>query len=198
MALSLNLIGYNPVCAALASGVARAWIFDPEDFDFTQAVPDADGSVQPYTAVALRTGATALLGAKMFPIGFSRKEAEYTYKQSLKNGASKYEHQLELSVRKLTQGLANFSSKLDAASVCGGVGVAFQLNDGTIFVSGERFINGAAINIPFDMVQDGSSGGTGKELDDKNGATIILKGDANRMLYEYTGGVQSLITLQGA
>ena len=193
----LNPPVYNRACAATAGGIARVWLFDGNDFDFTQTAP-ASGStaVMPYSAVALATGATALSGAKMYPIAFEKKTAEHTFKQSKKGSSSKYEHQLEFKLPDISQMITNWNKAVDDIGVCGGLGIAIQYNSGKIFIAGERIVNGLPVDVPMDMVQDGSSGTSGKLMDDENAETVILKGDYPRKLYEFTGGVASLISMQ--
>lgn len=195
MALSINILPFNRICGPTFGGLARVWLFDPADFDFTQAVPGVGGA-NPYSAVALATAAAGNAAAKMYPIVFDKKTAEYTFKQSRKGCSVKYEHQLELKLSDLSQLITNWNAALDAAGCCGGLGILMQLNSGKMFVAGERVVNGAPIEIPLDMVQDGSSGSTGKLIDDENAETVILKGDYTRKLYEFTGGVASIMALE--
>jgi hypothetical protein len=44
-------------------GVSRAWLFDPQDFNFTAGPNNPDGTPSGYNAVALRVGTGAVLGA---------------------------------------------------------------------------------------------------------------------------------------
>ncbi len=193
--LCTTLRPYNRTCGPTSGGVARLWIFDADDFNFTQAAADPSGA-KPYSAVALRPGATAAGGARMFPIKFEKDEAEYTFKQSRKGCSVKYEHQLEFKLADLSQLITNWNAAIDAAGCCCGIGIVVQLNSGKIFVAGEKWVNSAAIDIPLEMKQDGSSGTSGKLKDDFNGETVIIKGDHMRKLYEYSDKVQSIIDLQ--
>lgn len=274
--LSVKLRPMNKPCVTTSGGVARVWVFDPEDFSFTQANDDAITGPQPYTAIALRTGgtggaatasitgdavtsvtvgtpgtgyivppivtftggggtgatavanvvggvivsitvtaggtgyttaptvvitavgATAAGGARMYPINFSKKgnEAEYTYKQSRKGSANKVEHQLQFFVNDLDQLITQWNQAIDNAGACGGVGLAIQLNSGKIFIAGEKYVGNNPVNVPLLMTQDGSSGTSGKLFDDQNGQDTILKGDCGRTLYEFTGGLSSILALQ--
>jgi hypothetical protein len=141
------------------------------------------------------SGATATGGAKMFPIGFSKNgnEAEYTYSQSRNGSSVKYEHQLEFFVSDLDQLIAQWNQSIDDAGACGGIGLAVQLNSGKIFIGGEKWINDDPIDIPLLFRQDGSTGTSGKLYDDPNGQTTIIKGDYKRNLYEFTGGLATLV-----
>ncbi|KAA5532649.1 hypothetical protein F0919_17870 [Taibaiella lutea] len=198
MSLCVKLKPYNRTCSATTGGIARVWIFDGEDFDFTQAAPAVDGTVAPYTVIALSEDAVAADGALMYPIRFDKKTAEYTYTQS-RNGCSvKYAHKLEFQLAELSQLIANWNIAVDKAGCCCGVGLVIQMNSGKILIAGEKYVNGAAISIPLEMQQDGSTGTSGKLMDDPNSQTAIMVGDYNRPLFEYTGTVQSIIDLETA
>lgn len=196
--LQFKLRPINRVCKGLSGGVARIWIYDPEDFAFTQAADDAVTGPQPYTAIALRTGAVAEDGAKLFPIPFSKKgnEAEYRYTQSRKGRANKVEHNLEFFLDDIDQTLAQWNKAVDDAGACNGIGMLIQLNSGKILVAGEKWIGTTQVDIPLVMTQDGSTGTSGKLYDDPNGQTTLMKGDYSRNLYEFTGGLASLIALE--
>jgi hypothetical protein len=273
--LGVTLRPLNKVCKTTSGGVARVWIFDPEDYSFTQAPDDPVTGPQPYSAIALRSGgtgatgtvtaaagvvtaisvtaggtgyivpplvvisgagtgatavanivggvvvsvtitaggtgytgtptvaftavgATVLGGARLFPINFSKKgnEAEYTYKQSRKGSANKVEHQLQFFLNELDQLTTQWNKAVDDAGACSGIGMIIQLNSGKVFVAGERYVGNNPINVPLLMVQDGSSGTSGKLFDDQNGQETVLKGDNGQTLYEYTGGLASLVALQ--
>lgn len=180
-------------CGGTTGGVSDAAIFDPSDFNFTQAAA-VSGVAQPYTAIALRAGATAVGGAKVFLINFQQDEAEYTWKQSVKGCSVKYEHQLTLQLNNNSQDLTTFLQSLDAAGCCCGLGVIIRLNSGKIFVMGEKYVGGSAIP-RFTIKQDGSDGTSGKLFDDANVGNLILKGSYTRPLYEYTGTWASIEAL---
>lgn len=143
-------------------------------------------------------GATAAGGAKMFPISFSKNgnEAEYTYTQSRNGTSVKYEHQLEFFTANLDQLQTQWNQAVDAAGACSGIGLVMQFNSGKIFVAGEKWINDNPVDIPLLIRQDGSTGTTGKLLDDPNGQTSILKGDYVRTLYEFTGGLNAITAME--
>lgn len=132
-------------------------------------------------------GASLAGGGKMYLISFQADEAEWTWKQSVKGCAVKYEHEFVLQMPENEQGLTNFLETLDAAGCCCGLGIAVRLNSGKVFLAGEKYVNGSSIP-RFTMKQDGSDGTSGKLFDDFNGANLHLKGSYSRNLYEYTGG----------
>lgn len=195
MALCSKLLALTIACAGLSGGVSRIWLFDGMDFDFTQAAFNTTTGHQPYTAVAYTPGAL-LAGGYMFPLQFERNEAEFRYKQSRKGSNTKYELETEFKTPDVGQNLLNWNYFLDAAGVCCGVGIIVQLNTGRMLVMGERVVNGDPIDIPVYMAQDGSSGGSGKLMDDFNGQTTILKGDSKMLPIEYTGLVADIIALE--
>lgn len=183
--ICVKLSGYTRACGGVTGGISDMTIFDPNDFDLTQAT--VAGVKGPYTAVALRTGATSAGGAKVFPLSFQQDEAEWTWKQSVKGCAVKYDHEFKYQLPENGQTLTNFLEALDAASCCCGLAGFMRLNSGKIFVFGEKFVNGSSIT-RFSVKNDGSEGGSGKLYDDFNGGNITLKGAYSRNLYEYSGG----------
>jgi len=193
--LCIKLKSFDRACGPTTGGVSRIWIFDREDFNFTQAATDANGDKPVYTAVALRAGATADDGALMFPIKFEAKEAEYKYAQSRKGSSVKYEHSLEFLLPDLGHFITQWNEKVDAASVCCGIGLIVELNSGKIIVLGEKYVNAAPIT-DWKIEQNGSSGTSGKLYDDVNGQTTALKGDYKRGAYEYSGGVAAIVALE--
>lgn len=183
--LNVKLQSFSQACRANTGGISDVLVFDPADFDFTQVAPVA-GVKQPYSAVALNTGATAVGGAKVFNISFTQDEAEWTWKQAAGKGSSKFDHEFVFQLQENSQTLTTFQEALDAAGVCGGLGMIIRLNTGKIFVAGEKVVNGSSIP-RFTLKQDGSEGGSGKLYDDFNGGNIHLKGSYNRNLYEFSG-----------
>lgn len=181
--LCVTLTAYKRACSGVTGGLSRLWVFDPADFDFTQAKTD-----DPYTVVARRMGAAT---AKMYPIKFQFKEAERTWKQSVKSCSVKYEHEIKAQLPQLSNDLTVFLKTLDSAGCCCGLGFVIQHNDGKIFVMGEKYVN--ATSIPFfEVKMDGSDGASGKLYDDFNGANMVIKGDYSRELYEFTGGASAI------
>jgi hypothetical protein len=184
--LCVTLKGFVKACGSVTGGISDIGVFDPEDFDFTQAAPVA-GAAQPYTALALRSGATTGTGGKVFLVSFQVEEAEHTWKQSRKGCSVKYEHEFHFQLNENSQTLTAFLQAMDAAACCCGLGIVIRYNSGKIYIAGEKYVN--AVAIPrFTIVQDGSDGTSGKVFDDFNGGNIIFKGSYSRGLYEYTGG----------
>ncbi|MVT11382.1 hypothetical protein [Chitinophaga tropicalis] len=187
--LCVLLQEYNRACSGVAGGISDIAIFDPSDFNFTQTT-----ATSPYSAVALRAGATAENGGKFFIINFQYREAEWTWKQSKNGCASKYEHEFKFQLAENSNTLTNFLQALDAASCCCGIGIAARLNSGKIIIAGEKYVNASSIT-KFVVEQDGSDGGSGKELDNPNVGNILLKGNYSRNLREYSGTWASIEAL---
>lgn len=181
--LCVTLKSYSAPCQATTGGLSDIWIFDPADFNWTQ-----DNETKSYTAVTRRDGATAEGGAKMFPIKFQRKEAEYKFKQS-RNGCSvKYETDIDAQLPKLGQELTNFLSTLDNAGCCCGLGIVFRTNSGEIFVIGEKYVNDKSIPY-FELVMDGTEGGSGRKFEDFSGAKVMFKAEYNRAANQFIGDI---------
>lgn len=196
MSLCVKLTSNTRTCAAASGGVARIWLFDGADFDFTQAAA-VSGVAQPYTAVALTTAAALLTDAKMYKVDFMIGTAQYSYKQSSKGGFfTKYEHSLTFQSPDLSQLAATWNQAIDKAGLCCGISAAILFNTGRILIAGEKSVNAAIVPVPFRIAQDGSSGDSGKLFDDPNAYTTMLKGDYGRALYEFTGGVAALTALE--
>lgn len=191
--LCVTLTSYNAPCGITSGGVSDIWVFDPSDFDWTQAT--VSGVVGPYTAVALRTGAVQASGAKMFPMKFQRKEAEFKFKHTITGCSVKYDFEIMAQLPNLSQDLTNYLSSLDSAGCCCGLGLVVLLNSGKMFVLGERYVNDTRIPY-FEVKMDGTEGGSGKKFEDFNGANVMFKGEFGRMAYEFTGGVQAIEDFQ--
>lgn len=197
MSLCVKLLKYNRNCQSTSGGIAKTWLFDGEDFDFTQAAA-VGGVAAPYTAISLRDGADPEQGALMFPVTFDKKSAEYTFTHS-RNGCSvKYEHRLEFQLSELSQLLTNWNKAVDAAGCCCGIGIVILMNNGKIFIMGEKYVNDEVLPVPLEMQQNGSTGTSGKLMEDFSGQTVVMLGEFNRALYEYTGTVQSIVDLETA
>jgi hypothetical protein len=195
--ICVKLKKYDVACAPTTGGISRLWIFDRDDFDFTQGAADADGNKPVYTAIARRAGATADGGGNLFPVLFQYKEGSYSYTQSLNNGTSvKYEHNLEFLLADVSHFITQWNEAVDRASSCCGIGVIVELNSGKVLVLAEKYVNGASIR-EWRMQQNGSTGTTGKLFEDANGQTTKLVGDFNRGAYEFTGGTAALEALEG-
>ncbi|WP_143159808.1 hypothetical protein [Chitinophaga jiangningensis] len=178
------------MCGPTSGGISDLAAFDPADFNFTQAVDD-DST---YSAIALREGATAENGAKMFGISFQEGEAERTWKQSRKGASVRYDHEVKFQANRLSKELTSWLIMMDAASSCAGVGLVIRHNSGEIFVLGERFVN--AKEIPRWKVEMADSDGTsGKVFDDFNGGNIVFKGAYTREACVYTGDWSTITDL---
>lgn len=138
-----------------------------------------------YTQTAFSGGVTGTVG-KMFNVSFLRDEAEWAWKQSVKGCSVKYEHTFTFQLPENSQNLTTFLQALDAASCCCGLGLIIRLSSGKIFVCGEKWVNNSA-QPRFTVLNNGSSGTSGKLYDDFNGGTIVLTGPYSRSLYEYAG-----------
>ncbi len=190
--LTIKASAYQPTCGQNSGGISRVWVFDPADFDWTQ--PTALGS---YSAVALAGTATVLGGSGFFPIKFNYLEGELKSTQTLKGASNKYAHTLTLQVPVFGAELTVFLSHMQEASSCNSLGFVIEMNNGVIMVMGESIVNSDIIP-NFRVVMDGTDGGSGKAFDDNNGATLMFKGDYSRPLYDYSGGVSTIIALEGA
>ena len=185
--LCVTLTAYTRPCGGVSGGVSNIWIFDPSDFNFTQtAAGDA------YTVAARRTGATAVGGALMFPVKFQSKESEFKFKHTVNGCSVKYEFEMSAQLPDLSNDLTNFLSALDSAGCCCGLGIAVLFNTGKLFIIGEKYVNDSLIPY-FEVMMNGTEGGSGKKFEDFNGANVMFKGEYNRMAREFTGGV-SVIT----
>lgn len=191
--LCVTLTSYNAPCGVTSGGVSNIWVYDPADFDWTQTT--TAGVVQPYTALALRPTATEIGGAKMFPVKFQNKEAEFKFKHSINGASVKYEFDLMAQLPNLSHDLTNFLRSLDSAGICCGLGIVILLNSGKIFVLGERFVNNQLLPY-FEVKMDGSDGTSGKKFDDFNGANVMFKGEYSRMAYEFSGGLSVILGFQ--
>jgi hypothetical protein len=189
--ICVNLKAYQRACGGVTGGISDIMIFDPNDFNFTQAT--VGGVVGAYTALTTRAGANNATNPLMFAVSFLEKEGERTWKQSVKGCSVKYEHEVKLQLPQLSHSLTNFLQSLDAAGCCCGLGVIIRHNDGKIFVMGEKYVNATSI-AKFTVKLDGADGTSGKLFDDFNGANVLLKSEYSRELYEYTGTWASLET----
>lgn len=196
--LCTNTYQYIRSCAPVSGGVSRAWFADPDDWNFTQAAAAAAVGgylVKPgYSVLARRAGATAP-DAILIPIPFQIDEAQYTFKQSTKGCSTKYEHEFKCQLPQLSNNLTNLLMSWDASGCCCGLLIIIEMNDGKIFVIGEKYVNTTVI--PRFMVRhDGSDGDSGKVYDDFNGANVSFKANYSRPPFEYTAAVSTLIAFE--
>ncbi len=192
--LVLNINGYTITSGYSATNLAGViTITAPAGLGATvnghELVIDDEGMVTSRTAFAGGVNGTGL--GKMYMISFLRDEAEWTWKQSVKGCSTKYEHAFNFQLPENSQNLTTFMEALDAASCCCGLGMAIRLNDGKVFIAGEKYVNGTSIS-RFSIVNNGSNGTTGKLYDDFNGGNMILAGSYSRSLYQFTGGWEDI------
>lgn len=195
--LSITLKSFDRECAATSGGVSKVWIYDRDDWNFTQAAADVDGNLPAYDAIARRVGADAASGALLFPVIFQDKEAEYRYTQSLTGSSVKYDHILEMLLPDIGHFITQWNQKVDAAAACHGIGIIVRLNSHKTLVLGEKYVNDAEID-EWKMKQNGSTGTSGKLREDPNGQTTLLTGDFDRGAYEYSGTLASLTAFESA
>jgi hypothetical protein len=145
---------------------------------------EATGTIT-FTKTNFAAGVTGT-GGKMFNVTFLRDEAEWTWAQSVKGCSVKYEHTLTFQLPENSHNLTTFLEALDAASCCCGLGLIIRLTSGKVFVAGEKWVNDSEIT-KFTILNNGSTGTSGKLYDDFNGGTLKLVGPYSRSLYEYGG-----------
>ena len=189
--LCVTLKGYVRACAPTTGGLSAAWVFDPSDFDFTTGTSGANS----YASVARRTGATAVGGAKMFPINFMVDEGSFKTTQKANAGFSSWDYELSLQLQQLSQDMSDFVNQLAVAAICCGLGLIVQLNDGSLIVMGEKYVNAAQIP-RWVMKMDGTVFDTGKTFTEFNGATLVLKGTYSRAPNFFTGGIAAITALE--
>jgi len=190
MSVCAKLIRYRQsTCQGVSGGIAKIYVFDPEDFNFTQAAP-VSGVIQPYTAISATSGTP-----KIYEIKFQRNEAEYSFDQSSKGGYyTLYKHKVTATVPDISMRTVQWNTLIDLAGECCGIGLIIVLNSGRIIVMGEKYVNTTELPIPFFCYQDGSKASSGKKFDDENSNTVSLNGEYNRALIEFTGGTSALTT----
>lgn len=193
--LCVKLKSYNAACGATSGGVSNVWFYDPTDYNFTQAAAGADGTPGTYTAITLREGATLAGGAKMFPVKFQRKEAEFLMKQTVAGCSVKWDYEFNAQLPNISHDLNTFLMSLDAAGCCCGLGMIVRYNSGKIFVAGERFVNGEEIPY-FELKQDGTELNSGKTFSDFNGAMMAIKGEYGRPAFEFSGLISIITDLE--
>lgn len=185
--------GYARQCDPNSGGVAAVWVADSSDFDWTNA---GGTNTCVYSAVGLRGGATILDGSGFFPIGFDIYEGELKTGHSVKGSSNKYGNSLMVQLPVWGKEAGIFAAKMQKASACGSLLFVVQQNNGRIMVMGESYVNGIKIP-PFRVIMDGTEFESGKQFDDINGAKFMFKGDYTRPLFEFTGGVDAIIALEG-
>lgn len=194
--LLVQVSGYTKQCEPNSGGISRIFVFDPADMDFTQSAITAPG-LAPYTAVALMAGATILGGSGFFEIGFDHMEADLKAPHSVKGSSQKFTHTLSMQIPGESQRLTNFLYAMMSALMCTSLGFVVVYNNGKIKVMGEKIVNAAELPALFRVIMDGTEIDSGKAMDDPNGAKVVFKGDYNRPLNEFTGGLSAILALKG-
>lgn len=190
--LSVNVQGYSPACSPTVGGADLLLVGDAADFDFTEGAPDSNGNPTGYSAIARRSGATTSGGAYLYEIKSLQDSIMVEISQANSDfSSSEYQYVVGAKLAKMSQAMTNFNKKMDAASVCGQLVFVWRNNDGSIFVAGEKFVNGVQV-IRFRFRQDGSKIGNGKKFSDFNGQDLSFKASYLRAPYEFTGGIGSI------
>ena len=153
------------------------------------------GYTTPPTAALATSGATIAGGGCMYPFNFFENTGEYIFDNPISElGTKKFNHSLVGTMINITQSLNNYLNTLGDAGSCCGLGIVFELNSGTLFVMGERYV-GNVEQRRFKITMS-SKGGSGKKFEDNNYADVTFAGDYTRALYEFTGGVGSILAFQ--
>jgi hypothetical protein len=169
-------------------------MFDPADFDWTTVTTPAVANS--YDTVDLRTGATAPAAA-MFPVSFQIDEASLKATQKVVGCSNSFDFELSFQLPQLSQELTDFLNQIAAAACCCGLGLVVEMNDGKIFVLGERYVNGDLIP-RWIMKMDGTTLDSGKTFTEFNGAILLLKGSYSRAMNEFVGGASAIEALEPA
>ena len=186
---------YTAPCVGNSGGVARAWVFDPADFTWTQAAATAANPLPPYTAVALMAGATLVGGSGFYNIPFYYLTADYKATHSRKNTTNKWAHQFSCMMPQINKDLTEFIANMQAVGTCSSLGLVIEDYNGTITVVGEGYVNGTPIPALWRMLMDGTEETTGTAIDDDNGVKLVIKGDYNRKAVQFTGGLAAILAL---
>jgi hypothetical protein len=184
--LSCQVQGYTRLCAPVSGGVAELYVGDANDFVFTSGAPDSKGNPTGYDVIALRAGALTASGAFLYKIDSLDETLGVDVTQTNTDGSSSYEYTISARLAQVSQAMANFNYKLDAAALCCQLIFVWRSNDTKIFVAGEKFVD-TDIIVPFKLKNDGSKFTFGKKHTDFNGQDLSVKGNYSRMPYEFTG-----------
>lgn len=190
---------YKTPCGTISGGYSELFWFDPDDINFTQAVPSATLLHPPYTALAFRdngegegaTPVTTALGAGLFPIDIEEETGTFKATQSISGRSIKWDYEIGGEVAKVGNAMTNFFARLDIASICSNIGLVIVDNTGAILIVAEKWVNNKIIP-KFKMKNDGSEMHIEATMGDKNGATLSLKGVYSRGPIEFTGGRAAL------
>ena len=159
-------------CESRSGGLVKLFAANRDDVDvFTL-------SGGKYTAVAMNGGAV------FFEFEFEQDTAERRENGSIENGSSKYIHEIEFFIPKLTTDNRNRLQELMDASPCGVIFIAEDAN-GLKWVVGysEKFLKKRALRLQSDASL------SGKTFTDLNGSTIIMLNEDTTKDVEFTGVV---------
>lgn len=189
--LCIALASYSRACASVTGGINRIWIWDPADWTFTYTTT--------YTALARMTGATFVGGAIMAAVSFENKTAQYTSKRTSTGPCRyKYEHKIVADLPQLNSTANIWLKSLDDAGCCCGLGVIFEMNDGTIFVMGEKYIATVALTPKFEITHGDTEQDSGKLFDEFNGTRLAISGEYFRPLRTFSGNVSVIVGFETA
>lgn len=136
---------------------------------------------------AVATSFLSTGGAYLFEIDSIIDTIGVDIAQSNADGSnSSYEYTITARLAQMSQALTNFNKKIDGAALCCQLVFVWRMNDGRIFVIGEKYVDATAIT-RFRFRQDGSRISTGKKFTDFNGEDLSIKGSYSRLPYEFTG-----------
>ncbi len=143
------------------------------------------------TIVITPAAANGAGGAYLYEISSMEDTITFEATQSNTEGSSEWAYDLKSRAPKLCQSLTNFTKKMDAAAQCCQLVFVMVMNDGTIFVMGEKYVNNLMIP-KWKIRQDGTKMSSGATFKDFNGADLNFKGTYLRGPYEFTGGLAAL------
>lgn len=196
--LGCSVGGYIKACTPVTGGIDQLLVGDANDFDWTSDTADGNGDPTGYASVALHSGANASSGALLYEIDSIVDSLGVDITQANADGASSsYEYVITARLAQMSMQLTNFSAKLDSAALCCQLVFVWRMNDGTIFVMGEKYVDNSAIT-RFRFRQDGSKVSTGKKFTDFNGDDLSIKGSYSRLPYVFTGDWTDLTDLMTA
>lgn len=144
------------------------------------------------TATAFSGGAAALPGgAYLFEVDSVEDTINFKATQSYADGSSEWAYEIKARAAKLCQALTNFTKKMDAAASCCQLLFVMVMNDGTIFVAGEKYVGSTQLP-KWKIRQDGTVLDSGTTFKSFNGGDLSFKGTYLRAPYEFIGGLSAL------
>lgn len=191
--IGCSVLGYTRSCAPTVGGAGFLWVGDANDFDFTSGAADANGDPTGYSAVALRAFTGDTSGQLLYAIDSLEDTINVTMTQANADGSSSaWTYNIIARMAQFSQAMTVFNQKIDAAAACCQLVYLWANNDGTIFVAGEKYVDGVLLVPKFKLRQDGSKIDIGKKFTDFNGEDLSIKGDYSRPAYQFTGGIAGL------